>query len=255
MKRLSLLLALVLAAPVFADDEDAPAPYDDESSVKSAEDEQPPAHHKKKKSKRQRRDDDFRVAEEEDAELEETMAHVDDPNLGIGGEIASGAMLLESSRGGLVDPRFLFGVRVVWEFGRLIPDETLREMFFADLGYAYAATHDGTPGVFADANYHYFSLAPAFALPLGPKSPFSFYAQGGIGVVYDFSSLHIPGSTPAETTLSGTKLLLQYGVGFRARPSLVEDDSMRLTIRVEVMRYVRGYMTDTLLGGAVGMIF
>jgi hypothetical protein len=255
MRRLAFLLVLAFAAPVFAQDEDAPVPYDDDSSNAKPADDEKPAHHKKKKSKKQRRDDDFRVAEEEDAALEETMAHVDDPNIGVGFELSSGAMLIESSRGALVDPRFGFGVRAVWEFGRLIPDETLREMFFADLGYSYAATHDGTPGVYTDANYHYFSLAPAVALPLGPKSPFSFYAQGGIGVSYDFSSLHIPGSTPAETQLSGTKLLLQYGVGFRARPALVDDQSLRLTIRIEVMRYVRGYMTDTLLGGAVGLIF
>lgn len=237
-----MVLTAPIALPAYAQsEEDAPIPYDDGSGDTEKV--------KPKKSKRDR--ERIREEDEEEQEGEETLAHVDDPNIGVGGSFIAGGMLLESSRGAGVDPRFMYGVRFTWEWGRLIPDEFLREMFFADVQWSYTASHDGTNQIFADTNYHYFSLAPAVAIPFG-KSFMSAYATVGIGFNYTYSALHID---KAETNLGSTKFLLQYGLGLRGRPSIISDDSLRIEFRVELMRYLRGYMHDTFIGASVGMIF
>lgn len=241
MTRLCLAAVLALALPAFAqDDDDAPIPYDDDGEeLKAAP----------KKLKRAR--DTLREEEEEEAAREETLTHLDDPNVGVGGEFVAGAMLLESSKGAGTEPRFMWGVRFTWEWGRLIPDEYLREMFFADVGWQYAAYSDGTDQVRTDTNYHYFTLAPAFAIPFG-KSFMSGYAQLGVGFNYTTTSQYI---SQDRVDLSGTKFLFQYGLGLRGRPAIVADGSIRISFRVELTRFIRGYMHDTFIGAGVGMIF
>lgn len=237
-----MLLSATVAMPAFAQsDDDAPIPYDDGSG----DDEKV----KPKKSKKNR--ERIREEDEEEKEGEDTLAHVDDPNIGVGGTFFAGVNLLESSRGGGVDPKFVYGVRFTWEWGRLIPDEFLREMFFADVQWCYSAAHDGTNQIFADANYHTFTLAPAVAIPFG-KSFMSAYADVGIGFNYTYSALHID---KAETNLGSTKFVLQYGLGLRGRPAIVEDQSIRIEFRVELTRLVRGYMQDTVIAASAGMIF
>ena len=241
-----LFAVLILAAPLTAfaqRDDDAPIPYDDD---------QP----KVERTKKHRRDDEGERLREEDEDEEkrekaEKLTHLDDPNVGLSVEFAAGAMLLESSRGARVDPRFGWGFRFTWEFGRLIADEYLREMFFADLTWLYAATHDGTTQVNADSNSHDFTIAPAFALPFG-KSFMSAYAQVGAGFNYDWSAVHV-GMT--ETNLAGTKFLFQYGLGLRGRPAVSESGAVRISFRIEVTRLMRGYLTDTFLGGSLGVTF
>jgi opacity protein-like surface antigen len=248
MKR--LLLALCLAAPFAAlaqaKDDDAPIPYDDDDV------QQPTAPAVKKKARRVR--DRIREEDEEARAGEQTLAHLDDPSLGLSGEVLAGAMLFDSSRGALVDPRFMIGVRFTWEFGRLIPDEYLREMFFADVTWQYAQTSDGTTQVHADSSNHYFTVAPAVAWPFG-KSPVAAYGQVGAGFNYVSSTLHVD---VAETTVEGVKFLFQYGLGLRFRPEIVrisEHHALRLSFRIEVTRFVRGYLQDTFLGGSVGATF
>lgn len=236
------LLAALVFAPLTAlaqRDDDAPIPYDDDTDK--------PAPKKPKKIHERVREED-----DEAQERTETLAHLDDPNVGVSFEFLAGAMLFESSRGNLVDPRFMYGFRVTWEFGRLIADEFLREMFFADVAWQYAATHDGTTEVNADSNSHYFTVAPAFALPFGAKSPVAAFVQAGAGVNYTYSAIHVDGN---ETNLSGSKFLFQYGLGLRARPAIIESGAVRISFRFEVTRFVRGYMHDTFLGGSVGVTF
>ena len=84
----------------------------------------------------------------------------------------------------------------------------------------------------------------------GYSDYFLAYAQVGIGVNASFSTLNVNGN---ETQVAGAKLLFLYGVGIRARPALTADGSIRLTLRLEVTRMQRGYMSDTWLGGAVGV--
>jgi hypothetical protein len=240
------LLAVMLAATsmtAFAQsDDDAPIPYGDQDSTV---DKVTP-----KKAKKKRRAEEIREEDEEEKAGEESLASVDDPNIGIGGDLMAGVALLDSPKFG-VDPRFYFGVRFTWEFGRLIPDEYLREMFFADVVWTYAATKDGTGQVNVDTHLHNFTLAPAFALPFG-KSFMSAYLQVGVGFDYSYSVMKIDANT---VTLGGTKFLFQYGLGLRGRPAVIGDGSVRIQFRIELTRFIRGYMHDMYLGGGVGMIF
>ena len=244
MKR--LLCSLLLVAPVCGwaqRDDDAPIPYEDEDEAPRQ------TRHKSKRPVEQ-----IREEEEEDASYHERQGRLDDPNIGLSGELLAGAMLLESSRGALVDPRFMFGVRFTWEFGRLLSDEFLREMFFADVGWQFAATGDGTSEVRTDTTFHYFTVAPAFALRFG-QSPVAAFAQLGLGFNYTYSVLTVEGN---QTTLSGVKFLFQYGLGLRFRPAIVTingKDVLRLSFRIEVTRFLRGYMSDTFLGGSLGLTF
>jgi hypothetical protein len=197
---------------------------------------------------------------EDDAEVRagaRSLAHLDDPTVGLSAEAVLGAMLFASSRGAFVDPRFMVGVRLTWELRRLIADEFLRELFFLDVGWQFATTRDGTQQVHASATTHYFTLAPAVALPFG-KSPLAGYAQLGAGLAYTLSSLQVVQGTVAETNLGGTRFLFQYGVGVRFRPELFRlagPEVVRLSFRIELTRFLRGYLSDTFLGGSVGLTF
>jgi hypothetical protein len=243
MKR--LLCALLLVAPLSAwaqKVDDAPIPYDD------GDDEDPVQAHQRR-TKRQR--DELREKDEEDTAR---TGRLDDPNAGLSVEALAGVILLESSRGALVDPRLMVGARLTWEFGRLLSDELLREMFFADIGWQYAATGDGTTSVRVDTAFHSFTVAPAFAWRFG-QSPVAAFAQLGLGVNYTYSVLQLDG---VPTEVSAVKLLFQYGLGLRFRPAIVTvkgKDVLRLSFRVEVTRFLRWYLSDTFLGGSVGLTF
>lgn len=240
------LLAVTLATlsmTAFAQsDDDAPIPYGDQDSTV---DKVTP-----RKAKKRRHAEEIREEDEEEQAGEESLAGVDDPNLGVGGDLMAGVALLDSSKNG-VDPRFYFGVRFTWEFGRLIPDEFLREMFFADVTWTYAASKEGTNQVNVDTHLHDFTVAPAFALPFG-KSFMAAYLQLGLGFDYSYSVTKIDANS---VTLGGTKFLFQYGLGLRGRPAVVGDGTVRIQFRVEVTRFIRGYMHDMYIGGGVGMIF
>lgn len=245
MKRLLLAVTLLATTAAYAQsDDDAPIPYGDGED--STVDKVTP-----KKAKKKRRAEEIREEDEEEKEGEESMASVDDPNIGIGGDFMSGVGLLDSPKAG-VNARYYFGMRFTWEFGRLIPDEYLREMFFTDVTWTYAASKDGTNQVNVDTHLHNFTLAPAFALPFGNKSPVAAYAQLGIGFDYSYSVTKIDQQT---VTLGGTKFLFQYGLGIRGRPAVVGDGTVRIQFRVELTRFIRGYMHDMYIGGGFGMIF
>jgi hypothetical protein len=249
----ALFLALLLSAPLAqaqkkgGDDGAIPYPEDDSEDDRNRRDlpsKSDPTH--------RRRDE----TEDESLEREQSMANLDDPSVGVSFEVLAGLMLLEASRGTGVNPRATGGVRVTWEWARtLFSDEYLRENFFADLTYAGTnSTHDGTTFVFDDTYYHYLTAAPAFALPFGRKSSISAFAQVGLGVGFNSSFLTINQTT---TAISGSKLLLQYGLGIRGRPLVVEWDGggLRISFRIELTRFRRGYMDDTFLGGSVGVTF
>lgn len=252
------LIALI-ALPAFAQkEEDAPIPYDDSSDEEDA-----PRPVKKKKKKKTRTEEDVtsedeRLREEDQREKtveEEELGRSDDPNLGLGFEAAAAAMLLEASRGG-VDPRFLTGARVVWEFGRLINDPVLREMFFVDFGWLWSASRDGTNAISVDSSHHYFTVAPAVGYAF-ERLPILAYAQVGAGLNFMQETILIAQGEGmvARTPLSSLKPLIQYGIGLRFRPAITEDEKVRLCFRFELTRFVRGYMHDMLLGGSVGLTF
>jgi hypothetical protein len=243
-RTLLAVLMLAFSTAAFAQsDEDEPIPYGEDDSRDG--DKVTP-----KKAKKKRRAEEIREEDEEEKAGEESLASLDDPNIGIGGDFMAGVALLDGVKSG-VDPRFYFGVRFTWEFGRLIPDEFLREMFFTDVLWTYAASKTGTNQVNVDTHLHNFTLAPAFALPFG-KSFMSAYAQLGVGFDYSYSVTKIDENT---VTLGGTKFLFQYGLGLRGRPAVVGDGSVRIQFRIELTRFIRGYMHDMYIGGGLGMIF
>ncbi len=244
-----MCLAL-MSMPVMAQSSSEPIPYDDDEP---AINDKPSVDPSTGRKKRKRRTTDDRLRDDEEmAQRDEALTHLDDPNTGIGGELFAGLMLLESSRGAGVNPLFSFGVRATWEFGRLIPDEYLREMFFADAQWQFAQASDGTKAVRSTSTQHYFTVAPAVGLPFGPKSPIVAYAQVGAGFNTNFTSLVIQNT---ETPIIGSKFLFQYGIGIRGRPAVIDNGSIRISFRIELTRYLRGYMSDTFIGAGCGVIF
>lgn len=233
------ILCLGVALPVAAQskDDDAPLPYDDDGSDEAA------------RPKKSRKSERLRQEDEDAAEREERLASTDDPNYGVGGELSAGLVLLDASRGG-VDPRFTFGVRFVWEWGRLFSDEYLREMFFADVTWRFGVTQDGTGQISSWGSQHYFAVAPAVVWPF--TKTLGVYAQAGLGVNAAFSGVRID---QTEVQLQGARFLLQYGIGLRGRPAILEDETVRLTWRVEITRFLRGYLHDTVFAGSVGVLF
>jgi hypothetical protein len=83
-------------------------------------------------------------SEGEISDREESRADYDDPTHGFGGEFLAGLMLVDSARGALVDSRFMYGLRFVWEFGRMMSSHSLRDSLFADVTWSYTASRDGT---------------------------------------------------------------------------------------------------------------
>lgn len=241
----TLLAAILLCCSSVAwaqtDDDDAPIPYDDGSGDTG---EAPRPRKKRRPDALREEDEDARRNEEE------SLVGLDDPNVGVGGSFLSGLALLESSKNG-VDPRYYLGVRFTWEFGRLMNDPFLREMFFADVMWMYSWTQDGTDFVKVSDHLHDFTVAPAIALRFG-ESFMSAYAQLGAGFSYS-QSISTVGMS--NVTLGGTKFLFQYGIGLRGRPAVVADGSVRIEFRVELTRFIRGYIHDMMIGAGVGMIF
>lgn len=187
----------------------------------------------------------------EDEEEVESLAHLDRPDIGIGLSAVAGTLLLESPAGGL-DPRFAWGARFTWEFGRLFSQAPFSDALFADVGWVYAAQRGGTSRVFTDTHYHSFTVAPAWELDIGKGDTWGVFGQLGGGVSYLYSGLHSDGT---ELTIAALKPLFQYGVGFRGRPSIHPEQKVRLSFRIEVTRFRRGYLDDTLVAASVGGAF
>lgn len=222
MIRILLLIGFVASESSFAqDNSDAPIPYGN-----------------------------VPTAPEKPREEPRSLSSVDDPNVGLGVDFVGGVALLGSSKFGL-DPRPFAGARLTWEFGRLMTDEYLREMFFTDVTWLYSLSTDGTKQVNVATHLHNFTIAPAFALPLG-QTFMAAYAQIGFGVDSSYSVTQVDGT---EVTLRGNKFLFQYGIGLRGRPALLASGRMRLQFRLEVTRFIRGYMHDMYIGGGLGLIF
>lgn len=244
---LALALCLGVAPQAFAQS-DEPIPYDDGPSytpAPSGPDVTAQPYSDPSPGARQET-----AVEQEDREV--SLARFDDPAKGLGAELLGGMLLLDSSRGAGTDRHLGYGLRLTWDFGRLLSDDTLHEGLFADLVWLHTSTKEGTAAVFDSTSLHYFSLAPAFELPFGHGSPFGIYAQVGVGAALQTSTFTVnEGTTP----VGGLKPLLQYGIGLRGRPLLGEEGRTRLAFRLELTRFRRGYMNDTYLGLSLGLAY
>lgn len=233
------------AGAALAQDDDAPIPYPDQEESDAPRTKKLP----------RRSDETYTPREEtedEANEREKPLAGLDDPNLGLAIELLSGAMFPDASKGGFPDGRFTWGARFTWEVGRVTGNETLQEALFGDVTWSYAAWRDGTAQIHGDTNLHYFTVAPAYGLPFGPNKIFALYGQLGAGIAYQATNIAVD---DARTDVAGVKPLFQYGVGLRGHPTVIEDLPMRISFRLEVTRFRRGYMDDTFAGGSVGVDF
>lgn len=255
-----LLLAAVLAAPIVWAQDDQAIPYSDEGDGDD----------RNRRELPRKSDPSPTVREEtevEERDRAESLAHIDDPSIGISAELVLAATLVDSSRGALFDGRATGGFRVTWEWARTVfSDELFRELSFVDVTWWHAGTSEGTALVYSKSYYNYFSFAPAFSFPFGPKSPVSVYGQLGIGLVFNPTVLVL---NQEPFTNSAVKLLIQYGAGLRFRPIILTwgrragpnaefaeaENGLRLSFRLELTRFRRGYIDDTLIGGSVGVTF
>lgn len=256
-----LILLLLLAAPLArAQADDAPIPYSDDSTEDDRNRRELP---KKSDSTPTVREE----TEVEQQERAESLANIDDPSIGLSVELIFGALLLDSARGALFEPQVNGGVRFTWEWTRtLFSDELFRELGFVDVSWSHSGTSEGTNQIYAKSYYNYFTFAPAFSFPFGTKSPVSVFAQAGVGFVFNPSVVVI---NQAPVSLTGLKFVVQYGGGLRFRPLILTwgrksrpnadfaeaQDGLRLSFRLEVTRFRRGYIDDTFLGGSVGVTF
>jgi hypothetical protein len=176
----------------------------------------------------------------------------DDPNTGLAFEVLGGAMLLSSPRGQLADFLPAMGGRFTWEYGRLLKVESLREALWLDVRYTYAGVREGTRLIIGDTRLHYVSVAPAYELTFGGTPDYGVYVQAGGGLVYQDTALEVGGT---RTTVVGIQSLIQYGVGLRGRTRLSSESNVRLAWRLELMRFRRGYLDDTLVGASLGTAF
>ncbi|MBL8952761.1 MAG: hypothetical protein JNK82_18415 [Myxococcaceae bacterium] len=259
-----LVLALLASTAAYAQKrrgEDAPLPYDDQGDDDDDRRRDLP---RRSEGDRERGLEETEV-ERQDREI--SLAGEDDPNIGISAEVILGANLLDSSRAQGVEPMFMGGIRITWEWSRtLLSDEFWREIFFADVSWFGSTARGpggfgGTTDIFNSVNYHHFTLAQAFAYPLG-RTPLSVYAQGGIGFSYQQSNIYIQGADPVG--ISAVRFLLQYGLGIRVRIHLVSEEVFRqqgyvgipcISFRIEVTRFRRAYMDDTFIGASLGITF
>lgn len=237
-----LLGGLLLATPALAQDDDDPYTYSDD--YEQEEEEQP------RRSRYADPGEEFReIAEQEgDEKSFRKMYRADDPNTGIATELLLGALMLDSSRGASAESGLGLGLRFTWEYGRLLDNETLHEALWADVRWTYGSYQAGTTLVSGNTNIHFFTVAPAYELKF--SKAFGVYAQVGAGAAYEATSLKVG---EAETVVNGLKPVLQYGVGLRLRPRV--SDSLSLAFRLELMRFRRGYMDDTFIGGSLGTAF
>lgn len=238
---------LLLGGPALAQDDEM-IPYPDDDAYVTPDSPRP--RHLPPTSAPTRERSEETLVEQEDREI--SLAGLDDPNVGWGFEATGGLMLIEASRGSLVEARFAAGARVVWEFGRLFFPEALRDGLFADLSWSFTGLRDGTLAVFNDTNYHYLTLAPAFGIPIAGKD-FLVYGQLGGGLAIQHSTIHF--DQDRATSITGLKPVLQYGVGFRGRPLVSPDGLLRIAFRLELTRFRRHYMDDTYVGLTAGAAF
>jgi hypothetical protein len=184
---------------------------------------------------------------------DERLSDINDPGPGLYAEFLAAAMFVEATRGSLVDARLGLGARITWDMGRIFPSDLLRQALFIDFQYIGTSFREGTELFFTDTQFHYLTLAPAWAFPFGDGSPYAFYLQLGGGVAIVHSALSAEGAVTPET---GFQPVFQYGLGFRGQPRLGGlDSALRLSFRVEVTRFQRGYAADTYIGGSIGLGF
>ncbi len=272
-----VLGGLVLATPALAQNDEDPYAYPDEQEEpeergtrrrRAAQDDAPiaypddddtPTYTPGRKRPLRPTDDmdrEFRNMDDEEDEAKKKfryLAGMDDPNTGVAFEVLGGALFQSSARGAFLgDLRPAIGGRFTWEYGRLLNVESLREALWFDVRYMFSGAREGTQLIVGQTQVHYATIAPAYELTFGEGSDYGVYGQLGGGIAYTQTLLEIGGQ---KTPVDGIKPLIQYGVGLRGRTKLSSENNLRLSWRVELMRFRRGYLDDNYVGASVGTAF
>lgn len=246
------LMTVLLTWPTSAagQEEDGPIPYPDEDAPA----ETPVDEHGLRELPPTSAETPARNAAPVGDEEEEvqSLSHLDRPDIGLAFSAVGGTLLLDGSTGGGVDPRLAWGARFTWEFGRLFSNAPFTDALFADVGWIHAIQRQGTTRIFNDTHHHAFTLAPAWEIDLGDSHTWGVYGQIGGGVAYLQSTLTADGT---GLSIAGLKPLLQYGIGLRGQPSIHPEQKVRLSLRLEVTRFRRSYLDDTLVAASVGGAF
>jgi hypothetical protein len=238
---LSLSLSLVLLPQrAWAQDEDDKQMNDgtDESTSSTK------SHKKKHKTE---------TAEEELAEEKPTekLSKLDDPRLGLSAEAAVSLGLLDKSYGPGEISTGVVGLRVDWNVGRLWTtpdDEFWKYALLAELAYDYTGQSDGTQEIHTSTAYHYINVRGLFGYPV--KDFLLVYGAVGGGLTVESVHYTVDGKV---TPLTGLKPNLDYGLGTRLLFSFTPQ--FALSLRLELMRFRRGYMDDTFLSFTLGGSF
>ena len=202
------------------------------------------------------RDDDERrvprTAEEELAnsdQEDEVLAGVDEPGNGLAVELAGGPIFLSGATGSSTT-HFFAGFIASYQLGRALftPKwELLRQSFFLELSYLGANAAWGTEEVRVNAWNHFLTLDILFGWPL---EPVLFYAKVGPALMVMPVSYDVQGSA---TSFTGVKGGLVYGAGIRT--NLYLGEAAGFAARLELTRFRRGYLDDTLLTVGLGACF
>jgi|GEM_PF-1416641 len=250
MKTFIVLLSVVSGTAFAQYYEDEPIPFEDEAPVA-------PFAPLPKRENIKDSDDFSRFVRHKDTPFR-SLASQDDPSVGLNVDIHGGALWLDESKKGST-VRFAFGARLTWEWSRtFLDDEYWRKAFFVDLTWSLTQIQEGTKLVYTKATRHYFVLAPALSLPMG-KSPFSFFVQGGVGLLFLSSTVKVDYApsyaAPVDTNTKGMFLLGQYGAGLRARFSPNPQKALFVVFRTELTGYVHRYTHELMLSVGMGIGF
>lgn len=231
-----LLLALVLAPALAAAQYDEPEfiPYDED----------PPQQHQPTREYDPTLIDDLR----DPYTPTRSFTRVDDPNAGWAFEGVSGLFFGDNAHRRGPDFRFTGGLRATWEVGRLFGVPPLREGLVLDATWWASGRRTGTEMILTREALHLFTIAPSWHFPLAEDVPWTVFIQAGAGLAYQAGSVT---TGTLVTPSAGVRPLIQYGAGLRARPQISEH--LHMTIRVELMRFRRGYLDDTLVGFTMGL--
>jgi len=245
MKNFIALVAL-LAGTAFAQYDDAPIPFEDETSAEPSPRRQKPADIDNLSDA-----DNFeQYVNYEDTRFK-TLTRQDDPAVGISFDIHGGGIWLNESKTGHT-ARLSLGARATWEWSRTFFDnEYWRKVFFVDLTWHITQAKEGTELVYTKVMHNYLVLAPAWSFPFG-KGAFAFFVQGGIGVFFLNSTLTVG---TLEVSNQGIFLLGQYGLGFRARIAPDPQKAFALVFRTEVTGYIHRYAHDIVFSVGIGVGF
>lgn len=200
-----------------------------------------------------------RTAEEDlrddDELLEEhpRLAALDEPGHGFSVELVGGALMLDSALGEILPkPNFAGGFHATWQLGRLFrpENELLYRGLHLDVSYLYTTGTEGTREVSVDSSHHHITAAALFGYALGSQ-PLSvlFYGKLGPALYVMPFQYSVQG---VETDFTGFRGGIAYGAGVRGTWYFGD---VGIAARVELLRYRRAYLDDSMLGGSLGVAF